>query len=238
MRGECRDVFLSRVLVGLLALTLSAGLAAPAGAEQFGFFDAHVGVFMPDVGFGVAEDATAAEAFGVEIVPNVLLGEAARTARLFEFASFGGALEISFGPLTVEDGNGFVTVTYTGVTLIGAPEQEAGEEVYLFFATSEIGGPYASSDVGIDVDDILLQTAASELELYYPAVRLPNGGNLDTFSIDLQVLGGFEMNEGGAPIVPDLVVGGAYVVPEPATAGLMGLGLLGLTVLSGRRYSA
>lgn len=253
MRGAPRSSWIQNALAGAAALLL-AGSASPAAAASVGRFFANQEAF--GTGFGVAEDVTQAEAFGVPIfVDEDLVSEfdgavtsgssepLDGTARIFNLGSFSHSVDLS----DVSTSAGTATASYS-ITL---PESFLGERrsadelVYLLFATSrpsDVGGvTYPSEDVGIVIDDLdpafaILETQASGVDLFYPALLLPNGGVGDSFSIEVDVEGGFEVVM-GTSAVPNFLVGGAYisVIPEPATAGLLGLGLLVLGVAGARR---
>ncbi len=225
-------------------LLLLAGLAAPAGAfTTVGRFDAHVGVFAPETGFGIAESESEAAAFGV---PIFLKDDslAPGTARLFTLQGLDFDVTLS----DIDAAAGTATASYTVILPQSFLNQRLSpdEEVYLFFATSldvivdGVVVSYSSSDVGIVIDSedsasALMQTEANGLDLFYPAVLLPNGGTGDSFVLFFDILGGLqEVN--GVAVVPDLLTGAAFVtvIPEPATAALLVLGLLGLA-FAGRR---
>lgn len=230
-------------------LLLLAGLAAPAGAfTTVGRFDAHVGVFAPDTGFGIAESGSEAAAFGVPIFlkDSLVVGEPQPpgTARLFALQDSQVTVTLS----NVDAAAGTATASYTVILSQDFLDERLSpdELVYLFFATSQdviVDGvvvSYDSSDVGLVIDSedprsAIMQTAASGLDIFYPAVLLPNGGTGDSLVLFFDILGGLQVVDGVA-VVPDLLTGGAYVtiIPEPATAALMTLGLLGLA-FAGRR---
>jgi hypothetical protein len=247
---------IQRALASAAFLLLLAGSASPAAAVSVGRFFAHQLVFE-GTGFGVAENLTQAEDFGVPIFfeagsdPAVTSGSSPPvdgTARIFELNPFSSNVELS----EVAASAGTATASYS-ITLSDSflnLRRSDDELVYLLFATSrpsEVGGvTYASRDVGILIDDldpafaILSRHNDDEnVALFYPALLLPNGGVGDSFSIDISVEGGFDVVN-GTSAVPNFLVGAAYVsvIPEPATAGLIALGLLGLAVSGGRRRQA
>jgi hypothetical protein len=262
LRGDTRQPSPRHARGGLAALLLLAGLAAPAAADSsVGRFFAHEDVFAPDTGFGVAESEKQARAFGVPVFVNQSLfyagseqailanggSDVAGTARLFSLrGSFD--FDVLLNDVDADAGTAHASYTLTLPADFLDERQSELEQVFLFFATSRdvlVDGSlvsYASPDVGIGIDSAdprfaLLHTRAQDLDLFYPAVRLPQGGVGDSFELDVSVLGGLEVVR-GTSVVPDFLVGAAYVtvVPEPATAALLALGVAGLAVL-GSRYS-
>ena len=250
MRRTSRSLRTQRALASAAFLLLLAGGASPAAAASVGRFFANQEVF--GTGFGVAEELAQAEAFGVPIFVDEDFDAAVTSgssepadgiARIFSLDPFSSSVELN----DVSASAGTATASYS-ITLPDSfldERQSAEELVYLLFATSrpsDVGGvTYASEDVGIVIDDLdpafaMLQTRATGADLFYPALLLPNGGVGESFSIDIDVLGGFDVVMGKSA-VPNFLVGAAYisVIPEPATAGLMTLGLLGLGVAGGRR---
>lgn len=253
MRGAPRSSWIQNALASAAALLL-AGSASPAAAASVGRFFANQETF--GTGFGVAENLTQAEAFGVPIFVNedlvsefdggVTSGSSQPvdgTARIFNLGPFSHSVDLS----DVSASAGTATASYS-ITLPDSflDERRSAEElVYLLFATSrpsDVGGvTYPSEDVGILIDDLdpafaILESQASGVDLFYPALLLPNGGVGESFSIGVDVEGGFQVVMGKSA-VPNFLVGAAYisVIPEPATAVLLGLGLLGLAVSGSRR---
>jgi hypothetical protein len=239
-------------LASAAVLLLLAGGASSAAAASVGRFFANQEVF--GTGFGVAEDLTQAEAFGVPIfvdaddVAAVTAGSSEPidgTARILVLDPFSSSVELS----DVSASAGTATANYS-ITLPDSfldERRSADQLVYLLFVTSrpsDVGGvTYPSEQVGILIDDLdaafaILETRANGVDLFYPALLLPNGGVGDAFSIDIDVEGGFDVVK-GMSAVPNFLVGAAYisVIPEPETAGLMALGLLGLGVAGRRRQS-
>jgi len=250
----------------VLVLLLLAGLVAPAGAAStVGRFFAHEDQIAPDVGFGIAETVSMAEAFDVPIFVNERLVPITETepivsggdppsgldgsARLFSITGLDFDVMLS----NVDATAGTATASYTvnlPSSILNQRRSDA-EEVYLFFATSlavNVGGvdvEYFSPDVGIEIDSddpgfAIIHTDFevddTTLDLFYPAIRLANGGTNDNFVLEFDVLGGLEVVNGIA-VVPDLLTGAAYVtvIPEPATAAMLALGLMGLVVTGRRR---
>ncbi len=227
-------MWVRRFLGGLPALVLGLSLPGAALAIGTGFFEAHFDTIRPDTGIGVAESLEEAEDFAVEIVPQATSsssGLGGRTARLFEAAV---SAEVDF--LDLDTSAGTVTYAYSSITLMDPPEREPGELLYVLFISNELDDVYESRELGFEGDDILVPNAAGDLEFYYPSFLLEDGVD-DTLAIDVTLRNGFEL-DGSVPIMPDFEVGFAYVIPEPGTAALLTLGLAGLALLSGRRYSA
>lgn len=260
MRGDTRKPRARHARGGLAALLLLAGLAAPAAADTTtARFFAHEGAFpafSPDAGFGVAENEEQAQAFGVPVFANqslfyagseeaILAGggsDVAGTARLFSLAPGSFDFDVLLSDVDASAGTAHASYTLTLPSSFLDERQSELEQVFLFFATSQdvlVDGSlvsYLSRDVGIGIDSAdprfaLLHTQAQELDLFYPAIRLPQGGVGDSFDLDVSVVGGLQV-VGGTSVVPDFLVGAAYVtvVPEPATAALLALGVAGLAL--------
>lgn len=257
LSGTTRSPLSRRAPGALAALLLSLAVAASASAAEVGRFFAHQEIY--DKGFGVAENAEEAQSFGVPMFENERIFYAgspeavqasggidvAGTARLFSLGSFD--FDVLLSDVDAAAGSAHADYSVTLPAAFLAERQSDSELVYLFFASTLDGmlADYASSDVGIVIDSkdpgfgmIHTNDPSEEVDLFYPAIRLPKGGIGDTFGLDINVLGGLQVVSGDN-VVPDFLVGAAYVsvIPEPATAALLALGVGWLAWLGARRYS-
>jgi hypothetical protein len=228
----------------LFAVALLAGLAAPARAVPVDvFFDGPATAAEPNTRFGLsASQATAVhDGFGVPFVTNTsFLGSSVGTFEITQsFQDFSpdpptAATNRATSSWTVEN--------VSGSTILGAS--------YLVFTHSD---PFVKDGVPVDYDDThvgltidadlgwaIVQASAAGGPFYYPAILLdrsvqnpldgvlPDGVPTAPFSVEYVVSEPLvRAPAGSGPFqLPELQIGRALVpVPEPASAGLVALGL-------------
>ena len=238
-----------RRLRGLVCALALAGLAGPAQATPVDvFFDGPSTTAAPNTRFGLsaAQATVAHDSFGVPFVTNLgFLGSADGTYLVRQ------SLE-SFSPVPPTTSQNRATSSWTVENISGADLLGASYLVFTHTDPFEKEGvliTYEDTNVGLTIDAqfgwVIVQSMAGAQTFYYPAVLLDRSvqNPLDGVLVDGVPSAPFSVkyvvkeplveapSGSGTFQLPELAIGRGFTpVPEPATAALLGLGLLALAL--------
>ena len=244
-----------RLRAASLAVAAVLALAAPASALPVDvFFDGATMAGDPSTNFGISESSAfdARDNFGIQILDDLdFVGPV--TGVLSTNQSFSGV----YSPDPPTSSQNRATSSWSNTNVFGSDILGASYVLFTHTDPFTVNGvliDYADANVGLTIDTdlgwVIVKASEAGTDYYYPAILLdrsassPESGFLgagetsDSYAVNYVVKEPLTLVEfDGAPDeyqLPEIEIGFGNVVPEPSTALLFGLGLVGLGI-GGRR---